>query len=402
VPIDAMLPARGDFSLGRAFLEELAEGAKLPYVLSNVTCQEPLPWPTTRTVTRGGTRIVVYGLANADLQLPGCEVRDPAATLASLPVDDTVYVVLSDLDKGKDEALGKSAPGVDFILRADAQESLASPLGLESGGLVLSSGARGKSLGLLTVTPTAGARGWRDTGAARARAQDVDDADTKLAELAARKAEAGDDRTRERLARQEEFWSRKRAKAAEALSRSESGMGPRGEVSNELRPLGTDVADHPDTLARVTAFKAEHSGSASVDPANAPSTGHEGAGFGPWVGNNACAGCHPSQAAQWQTTGHARAWASLVAQQRQYDADCFTCHVTGARDPAGPKDARQLGGLEDVGCEACHGAGREHSADPQTARMVRNPPTSQCTGCHDSRQDGGRFDEPTYRARVKH
>jgi hypothetical protein len=162
------------------------------------------------------------------------------------------------------------------------------------------------------------------------------------------------------------------------------------------------VADHPDTLARVTAFKAEHSGSASVDPANAPSTGHEGAGFGPWVGNNACAGCHPSQAAQWQTTGHARAWASLVAQQRQYDADCFTCHVTGARDPAGPKDARQLGGLEDVGCEACHGAGREHSADPQTARMVRNPPTSQCTGCHDSRQDGGRFDEPTYRARVKH
>ncbi len=400
--IDAMLPARGDFALGRAVLEGLAAKHALPYVVSNLVCAEPLPWPTTRRLEVGGGGVVVYGIVGPELELPGCQVRDPKALLASLPVDDTVYIVLSDQKRARDEALAVAAPGVDFIVSSDGMESLASPVALDNGGLLLASGTRGKLLGLLEVNPAAGGRSWRDDGAGVARAEDLAAAQAKLKELAERKAQAEDERARDRISRQEEFWKKKETKAADAVAHAAPAGTVEGSVKNELRPLGTDIAEHAPTFALVSAFKTAHSGAASSAPATGTSTQHDGTGMGPYVGNNACTGCHAEQAAQWETTGHARAWAALVAQERQYDPDCYTCHVTGATDREGPKDPRRLGGLEDVGCEACHGAGRAHVAGPQQSHLVRSPPTSQCITCHDSRQDGGRFDEATYRARVKH
>ncbi len=400
--VEAMLPARGDFSLGRDALQALAAKHRLPYVLSNVVCADPLPWPTALRFARGGSEVIVVGIASPDLAVPGCTVRDAGAVLASLPADDTVVIVLSDLPKGQDEALAAKAPAIDFLVRGNSMESLASPEALEGGGLLLASGSRGKLLGLLRVSPTAGGRGWRDAGAGAARTQEVADAQTKLAELAERKAAATDERSRERVARQEAFWEKKKLKAEAALASSTAPDAGAGSVENELRPLGTDIAEHPATFALVAAFKSQHSGTKSAPPSTGPSTQHEGTGFGTFVGNNACTGCHAKQAAQWATTGHARAWASLVAQERQYDPDCFACHVTGAKSSGGPTDPHQLGGLEDVGCESCHGAGRAHVTSPAEAHLVRSPPTSQCVGCHDSRQDGGRFEEVTYRARVKH
>jgi hypothetical protein len=274
------------------------------------------------------------------------------------------------------------------------------PLG--NGGLVLSSGARGKQLGLLKVEVHPGATAWRNTGDVALRAADVDAATAKLKELDGRKAETDDPKQLERLGRQVDFWTKKLADAQKELKGAADATGPANLADNELRGLGTDVGEHAATQARVEAVKAELAAAAPTPtaPPAADATPHTG--FGPFVGSAACRTCHPAETAQWAQTKHSRAWSALVADTRQYDRDCYTCHVTGAFDVLGPKDPRALGGLENVGCEACHGAGREHARDPKLAHLVPSPPVSQCVLCHDSRQDGGRFDPGTYLPRVSH
>lgn len=395
-----MLPARGDFAFGLPFVAEVATAWELPYVLSNVTCSTPLPWPAVRSFDKAGARVEVYGIAHPELKLPGCSVMDAGQALEGIPVSDTVVIVLADLGRTAESDIAVRAPGVDFFLRADSTETLSTPEALATGALVLSSGARGKLLGVATVEVTPGARAWRDAGASAARATDVDTATTRLTELATRKAKATDGRELSRLTRQEEFWTKKQATARTALDLATATAGPTNVLNNTLRGLGDDVGEHAPTFALVAAVKATLTGSQSA-PAEATPAG-AAAGIGSWVGSAACTTCHAAQAAQWSHTSHARAYASIVADDRQFDQDCYSCHITGAFDGTGPTDPRQLHGLENVGCESCHGAGKAHIAAPTTAHLVREPPTSQCVQCHDSRQDGGRFDELTYRPKVAH
>ncbi len=408
--IDAMLPGRGDFALGRAFVEQNGAAHSLPYVVSNMDCADPLPWPTVREFEKGGVKIKVFGIASPSLKLEGCTVRDPGQVLESVIRDDVVVVVLADLERGRDLDLAKRATGVDFMVRSDSIEGLLNPAPMANGGLALSSGSRGRLLGLLDVALTPGAISWRDSGEGASHASDVDAADAKLKDLAARKAAADNPKSIERLTRQEEFWTGKAATARAALEASLAVPGLHGTVRNQLRSLGTEAGEHAPTQALVAAFKAAFTGNPGTDATGEPAqtdatplpTAGGIVGMGPFVGNAICQGCHVEAYRQWSTTGHARAYAALVADERQFDRDCFGCHVTGAKSEEGPHDPRDLHGLADVGCESCHGAGRDHVAQPTAAHMVRSPPTTQCIQCHDSRQDGGRFNEATYRLRVQH
>ena len=122
-----------------------------------------------------------------------------------------------------------------------------------------------------------------------------------------------------------------------------------------------------------------------------------------FAGADTCRGCHPAEFAQWSSTAHAKAWATLVTERRQLDHDCFGCHATGVDAPGGPTLPGEVAGLRDVQCEACHGPSREHMRSPATVKPpVADPPQKACTGCHDGDQDGGRFDFGTYRPRVVH
>ena len=90
--------------------------------------------------------------------------------------------------------------------------------------------------------------------------------------------------------------------------------------------------------------------------------------------------------------------------KRQLDNECFECHTTGAKTPSGPENALAASGagLMNVGCESCHGPGREHASTPTITRMRRDPGVDVCMNCHDGKQDGGRFDYPTYRPQILH
>src|SRR5258705_11282839 len=80
-----------------------------------------------------------------------------------------------------------------------------------------------------------------------------------------------------------------------------------------------------------------------------------------YVGQAACATCHPAAAKAWQASGHARASSPDVLGRHSRDAACLTCHATG-------EGARLLAGGQ---CEACHGAGAAYAAADD---VMRHPP----------------------------
>jgi hypothetical protein len=115
-------------------------------------------------------------------------------------------------------------------------------------------------------------------------------------------------------------------------------------------------------------------------------------------GAAACSVCHPAAVAQWRTTPHARAYATLEKARRQHDLDCVSCHVTGWRRPGGPCNVADDAGRRDVQCEACHGPASLHAADPP-GHIDRAPPEERCRGCH-TPEHSTRFEPASYGARV--
>ena len=117
-----------------------------------------------------------------------------------------------------------------------------------------------------------------------------------------------------------------------------------------------------------------------------------------YVGNTACAVCHPTAMAAWGKTKHAHAWQTLVkaeAEPKRYGwpvtayPDCVGCHVVGYREQTGFVDAETTPQLADVGCERCHGAGSEHvaSGGKKPLGLIGGATASMlCTQCHDYEQ----------------
>ena len=123
--------------------------------------------------------------------------------------------------------------------------------------------------------------------------------------------------------------------------------------------------------------------------------------MGDWLGANACRACHPTQYEDWRKTPHARAYATLIKEKRQYDLDCWSCHVTGAGREGGPQTPQSVGHLRNVQCESCHGPGKKHVADP-TVDMRKSPGEALCKTCHSDEQTEARFVYADYLPKVDH
>jgi hypothetical protein len=118
-----------------------------------------------------------------------------------------------------------------------------------------------------------------------------------------------------------------------------------------------------------------------------------------YVGEAACAGCHPAAAAVWAQTDHARAQATLDAALAGRDPECLACHLTGLGHPGGarPGQAELLG----VQCEACHGPGSDHLRAPRAPYGSLPADASACVGCH-THENSPDFAFAPYWRRVAH
>ena len=56
-----------------------------------------------------------------------------------------------------------------------------------------------------------------------------------------------------------------------------------------------------------------------------------------YVGVDVCTKCHKEARAVWDATPHARAYATLADQDKQFNLDCVSCHVTGYEQPGGAR-----------------------------------------------------------------
>ncbi|MCC6350801.1 MAG: hypothetical protein IT347_14535 [Candidatus Eisenbacteria bacterium] len=98
-----------------------------------------------------------------------------------------------------------------------------------------------------------------------------------------------------------------------------------------------------------------------------------------YLGAEVCGRCHGAELAQWKTTAHARAWATLVEQHAEARTDCVRCHVLGFRQPGGFQTDDDAPRLANVQCESCHGMGTQHDATRPAAKLTE----ATCRRCHD-------------------
>ena len=104
-----------------------------------------------------------------------------------------------------------------------------------------------------------------------------------------------------------------------------------------------------------------------------------------------CGSCHNAEYAQWRTTPHAHAVATLRGKNRLV-GECMSCHSALQRtmkifDPNHPL------AHEGVTCIDCHGDGVRHTVTQKAVDIVRDPAVSICLACHNPKNDTGfRFD----------
>ena len=124
-----------------------------------------------------------------------------------------------------------------------------------------------------------------------------------------------------------------------------------------------------------------------------------------FVGSSACRSCHGREYDIWSRSAHARAVESLRKEDKEGEATCLSCHVTGYGRPGGFPDGGRVRSHEDlarVGCESCHGPGAQHVKDggKHPAGVVKLGDKCDscvilqiCGACHDDANDPGfRFD----------
>jgi 2',3'-cyclic-nucleotide 2'-phosphodiesterase (5'-nucleotidase family) len=102
-----------------------------------------------------------------------------------------------------------------------------------------------------------------------------------------------------------------------------------------------------------------------------------------YVGIAVCSSCHKPEKAFWDTTRHSHAYETLASQNKQFNLDCVSCHVTGYDEPGG-SSVTHAEKLTDVQCENCHGPGSAHSAKPKVEMPRKEPKEDLCVKCHHS------------------
>ncbi|XYH96464.1 multiheme c-type cytochrome [Sorangium sp. So ce1128] len=102
-----------------------------------------------------------------------------------------------------------------------------------------------------------------------------------------------------------------------------------------------------------------------------------------YIGIDACTNCHEEERKVFDGTAHARAYATLQQDFKEFNLDCVSCHVTGYGKPGGSTVTHNAS-LQNVQCEECHGPGSLHAKDPeQKGLIVLSPPPESCVSqCH--------------------
>jgi Cytochrome c554 and c-prime len=363
--VDAVLPGERELALGAAGLEALLTEIKIPLVAANVTSPtgERL-FDADRLIEAAGHEVGVFGVVDLSGSLAealprwGFALGDPVAAAraaaASLRARGAQLVIaLVHADRGAARAreiltaaglLGGAGPGADVVVvghgggPADAPAPAPPPANEAGHGAPLRPDPLGATIGRLDLRGAPGG-GWLP-------------------------------------------------------------------LANQLLQVTGAVNEQHGValIGRAATIPLVDNGRLANTPAEAGAAAQKSEPTEIWTYGSTpgCALCHQRQAAQWQTTDHARALATLQKNGHDRDAACLGCHTTGLLEPGGTRNLKTATTyFHDVGCESCHGPSAAHvrSADKHKGTSRKVDPLV-CLGCHTPDQNVGPFDYAAARKEI--
>jgi len=162
-----------------------------------------------------------------------------------------------------------------------------------------------------------------------------------------------------------------------------------------LTPIGWDLPQNAEVAAIMKAYdgdlKAINLASAGTLPELKP-------GQASYVGVQKCLECHEETKTFWEKDQHAKAWHTLVVDNKTFDLECVSCHATGY-GKAGGSILGAMKNLTDVQCEVCHGPGSAHVEDESAESIRLQVKQFVCVKCHNKKHSTG-FNYDMYRSRL--
>jgi hypothetical protein len=389
IGLAAWTPGLNDWAGGGPMLAALAKSAQGPMLAANI---EGATKSTLRDV--GGVKVGIAGVSaptSEGARPEGVQPRDPAASLKAAVADlrskgAKVTVGLAAVPRGEALRLAEVVPDLTVLVvgkpvdSGEANDAPPPPV-LIGSTLVVGTSNHLQTVGVVDLFVQGGDYHFQDaTGVANAEA--IASIDKRVRDLEARlQAWQGDPSVRpedvaarradlQKLKEEKDRLSNRPLPQAGsyfryAMIEVREGMGSDPKVHERMTSFYRRVNDH-----NRTAF-------AGRKPPEVP---RGGSGY---VGVEVCSSCHEEARKVWDKTGHARAYATLSTQFKEYNLDCVSCHVTGYEKPGGSTVTLNES-LRDVQCEECHGPGQAHAkASRRKGLILREPRPESCVAsCH--------------------
>jgi Cytochrome c554 and c-prime len=389
IGLAAWTPGFNDWAGGVPLLAELGKSAQGPMLAANI---EGATKSTLREV--GGVKVGIAGVS-----APAWEGARPAGVVSRDPTESLKEAVADLRTKGAKVTVGLAAVPRGEALRlaemvsdltvlvvgkpldgGEANDAPPPPV-LVGSTLVVGTSNHLQTVGVVDLFVHDGDYHFQDaTGVANAEA--LASIDKRIRDLEARLEAWKSDSS----VRPEDIAARRAdlAKLKEEKGRlsnrppPQSGSYFRTSLIEVREGMGSDPKVHE----RMTSFYRrvnDHNRSAFAGR-KPPEVARGGSGY---VGVEVCSSCHEESRKVWDKTAHARAYATLSKQFKEYNLDCVSCHVTGYEKPGGSTVTLNES-LRDVQCEECHGPGQSHAKAPkQKGLILREPKPETCVAsCH--------------------
>jgi hypothetical protein len=381
-------------------LDALTVASKVAFTAANL---EGGGATRTRRIRAGGLEIGIFALASPEEADPkSLVVSDPRAAakaaVAELQGKTDLVVLLSALGLRETKRLVRAVDGIDFAVVGGLGEYpvLSDEAELVGSTRVMQFHREGRFVGRLTVRMVDGERKFVDASAPSAT--EIKALDGRISKLAASleswaKTRGAEDRD-VRSARH--HVASLRSERDRLVATTGTAPADKSSFSFRATPLGWDLPQDPDLLALMEAFDRELK---EINLAHAKPLPEAKPGQAVYVGVAACIECHEETETFWKNDRHAHAWETLVEQNKTFDAECVSCHVTGYGQ-AGGSTLGKTDEREDVQCEACHGPGSLHAeSDGEVDMGTLEPDEATCAVCHNSHHSP-KFDFETWKKRL--
>jgi len=392
IGLAAWAPGHNDWAAGAEQLSRLEQQAGAKVLAGNL--QHAPVAESFEIKELGGIRVAVVGLSMPEHagRLPEgvkAEAVLPAAKRAIEKLDRAkaqIRILLVALPRGEALRLAEAVTGFDVLLvgrpveTGEANDAAVPPV-LVGQTLVVQPPNHLQAVAVVDLHVRDGDPTFED-GSGITHREQREGLDRRIAELERRIGEwakRGDVSPQDLEARRADLLELKtQRKRLETVKTPETGSFFRYRLQPIRESLGVDAQ----VARRMKAYYRrvnEHNRVALKDrtpPEPEP-------GQSRFVGVEACTACHVEERAFWNTTRHAKAYATLETQHKQFNLNCVGCHVTGYEEPGG-STVTHVENLQNVQCETCHGPGSRHVADPKNAALIVAKPARDLCGpkCH--------------------